>query len=535
MSLKKLAQQIRAQGRGPDTELVHFTKDEVAGLNALARASGHSGLTTNPKTGLPEAGILSSMLPTLLGIGANFIVPGSGAIVGGLAGALQNKKNPLMGAAFGALGGSGGEALAQGLTQAGANAAAQQGAQAIGQAGQQVAEQGVQQAGAQAAQQAAQMLPPPTGIPDMSMAERFGAFKQGIGSLGSMDGAKAFLGSAAKDGAAATGMGGISGLGMQVGKAAAPMMLAPPEGGSGGMGEEWVLPKYRFNRNYTGGIGGNGGTGERTYFQDSYARMADGGEVPQAPQQAGPTMRALPMPMPRQQAPMQQPMGMPRSGTQPGSMTGASRAAFEYLMGRGPVQTQPPVQQVQPAPPVQTGVPPMVAAPPGGMGGGLGGVGVGGPSMPIKTPAYGYFDGPPGGRGDAGGWERGYNMQQYAQGGTVQLASGGFVIPADVVAAVGAGSSNAGMEALAKHLGATPIQGAGDGQSDSIPATIDGHTPARVARDEMHLSPQQVAEIGGGDASKGAQKLYAMMDRVRKQAMGHTKQLRPVNVKQALR
>lgn len=527
MSLKQLAQQIRAQGRGPDTELVHFTKDELAGLHALAHASGQK-LTTNPKTGLPEAGILSSMLPTLLGVGANFLLPGSGMLVGGLAGALVNKKNPLMGAAFGALGGSGGEALAQGLTQAGANAAANTAGQAIGQAGQQVAEQGAQQVGQNVAQQAAQALPG-TDLGAMSAADRFAAFKQGIGSLGTTEGLKGFVGSAASKGAEATGMGGIGGLGMAVGKAAAPMSLYTPTGSAGGMGDEWVLPQFRFNRRYTGGTGGNGGTGERSYFQDSFTRMADGGEVPRAPQgepvrqmmqqNMQPAMaRNMAMPMPQ--------LGGP--GTNAGSMTGASRAAFEYLMGRPSAAPQP----VMAPPPVQA---PVMAPPPtyGGASGGSGTGGFGG-APATRTPAYGYFDGPPGARNDPGAWERGFNMA-YAQGGAVQLASGGFVIPADVVSAVGAGSSNAGMEALAKHLGATPIHGGGDGQSDSIEATIDGQTPARVARDEMHLSPQQVAALGGGDASKGAQRLYAMMDRVRKQAMGRTKQLTPVNLKQALR
>jgi hypothetical protein len=48
---------MAAQGRGPDSQLVHMSPREVAGLQALAKASGGS-LTTNPQTGLPEAGFL---------------------------------------------------------------------------------------------------------------------------------------------------------------------------------------------------------------------------------------------------------------------------------------------------------------------------------------------------------------------------------------------------------------------------------------------------------------------------------------------
>jgi hypothetical protein len=61
MSLHHLAQTLKHQGRGKDTELIHMTKGEIAGLHALARAHGGS-LTTNPHTGLPEAGFLDTML-----------------------------------------------------------------------------------------------------------------------------------------------------------------------------------------------------------------------------------------------------------------------------------------------------------------------------------------------------------------------------------------------------------------------------------------------------------------------------------------
>jgi hypothetical protein len=121
------------------------------------------------------------------------------------------------------------------------------------------------------------------------------------------------------------------------------------------------------------------------------------------------------------------------------------------------------------------------------------------------------------------------SSQAMAEGGLVSLESGGFVIPADVVAAAGAGSSNAGMEALARKLGAKPIAGRGDGQSDSIPASIDGKHKARVARDEMTLTRAQV------EAAGGAKKLYAMMDRIRQQATGTKKQMRPVKLDKALK
>ena len=66
--MKQTAQGLASLGRGPDTELVHMTKGEVAGLQQLALAHGGS-LTLNPHTGLAEAGFLSSILPMAIGFG----------------------------------------------------------------------------------------------------------------------------------------------------------------------------------------------------------------------------------------------------------------------------------------------------------------------------------------------------------------------------------------------------------------------------------------------------------------------------------
>jgi hypothetical protein len=120
-------------------------------------------------------------------------------------------------------------------------------------------------------------------------------------------------------------------------------------------------------------------------------------------------------------------------------------------------------------------------------------------------------------------------VQLMADGGPVALQSGGFVFPADVVSALGAGSSGAGLEVLAKRYGARPVAGKGHGQSDDVHATIDGQQPARVARDEAVLDAAQVKKAGG------AKKLYAMMERVRKQATGSPKQMRAIDANKALR
>ena len=109
------------------------------------------------------------------------------------------------------------------------------------------------------------------------------------------------------------------------------------------------------------------------------------------------------------------------------------------------------------------------------------------------------------------------------------LAADGFVVPADVVSHFGNGSSEAGLKFLAEELGAKPIKGEGDGMSDSIPTTIDGKQPARVANDEAFISPEVVKRLGGGDTDRGAKKLYAMMDRIRKARTGTTEQGKEIN------
>lgn len=58
------------------------------------------------------------------------------------------------------------------------------------------------------------------------------------------------------------------------------------------------------------------------------------------------------------------------------------------------------------------------------------------------------------------------------------------------------------------------LSGEGDGVSDSIPATIEGRQPARLADGEFVLPARIVSEIGNGSTKAGANKLYDMMERI---------------------
>lgn len=88
-NMNPMAQQLQAQGRGDDSMLIHMTPGEVNSLRGLAQKFG-GDLTVNPNTGLPEAGWLGKLLPTILGIaGAAVGIPtwaiGLGVGAGGTA------------------------------------------------------------------------------------------------------------------------------------------------------------------------------------------------------------------------------------------------------------------------------------------------------------------------------------------------------------------------------------------------------------------------------------------------------------------
>ena len=103
----------------------------------------------------------------------------------------------------------------------------------------------------------------------------------------------------------------------------------------------------------------------------------------------------------------------------------------------------------------------------------------------------------------------------------VQAAPTGDVTPKNAaqflpeVKAAGGGMMSGGISALGGYSdGGRLLRGPGDGVSDSIPATIGGKRPARLADGEFVIPARIVSEIGNGSTEAGAKKLYAMMDRI---------------------
>jgi hypothetical protein len=97
--------------------------------------------------------------------------------------------------------------------------------------------------------------------------------------------------------------------------------------------------------------------------------------------------------------------------------------------------------------------------------------------------------------GDYGGADTG---DGWARGGIASLAQGG--------------PSHLGDYSDGGRL----LRGPGDGVSDSIPASIGGKRPARLADGEFVVPARIVSELGNGSTEAGARKLYAMMDRIQK-------------------
>ena len=73
------------------------------------------------------------------------------------------------------------------------------------------------------------------------------------------------------------------------------------------------------------------------------------------------------------------------------------------------------------------------------------------------------------------------------------------------------------------------LSGGGDGMSDSIPATIGGKQPARLADGEFVVPADVVSHLGNGSSKAGSQRLYVMLDKIRHARTGNKKQGKQIN------
>jgi hypothetical protein len=81
------------------------------------------------------------------------------------------------------------------------------------------------------------------------------------------------------------------------------------------------------------------------------------------------------------------------------------------------------------------------------------------------------------------------------------------------------------------------LHGPGTGQSDGIAGLIEGaqsQEPVRLADSEFVIPADVVSALGSGSTKAGAQALYDMLDRIRQQAYGHIQQTNPVDPSKVL-
>jgi hypothetical protein len=68
------------------------------------------------------------------------------------------------------------------------------------------------------------------------------------------------------------------------------------------------------------------------------------------------------------------------------------------------------------------------------------------------------------------------------------------------------------------------LKGPGDGMSDNIPAVIGQRQPARLADGEFVIPADVVSHLGNGSTEAGAKRLHEMMNKVRKERTGNSRQ-----------
>jgi len=581
------AKGLASLGRHGDSMLVHMSPHEVAGLNYLAKKQG-TKLTVNPETGLPEAfslgGLFSSVLPMFAGAmfpGAGFAMEPllAGALTGGVLAGVKGE-NPLMGGIMGGLGGMSGSNLAFGLGNmaapsalkgVGPEAFATEGAAnmgnigmantfntgagtALGQAGtysqainpaqytgvESMMANPVVRNAVQATQQAGGILPNTGSFMDKELTAlsnaRAGAGDLITGQPGAFDNFKnAFIDPKTGTGAL-TNFQAATKIGMPIGGALLGG-LEPSDlyGEPINMDEAKKKQAYDPNRslNLSGDTGlrlyADGGTVATGGIRDLYG-TTDNPEISPPPsngyglgrlnelgnQQSltqaqtlgyamgGPVSFADGGDSNKEDAmglPSLSPdMSMdPNAGAGNLAMLQSVMGAMQPMQGSTTAQGQMPDQSndsliakvtanlrtdpnYQPTNPIEAAIvkqikgnDPMQQGEPSLQG--LGSIAPSQPMAPSYSPSVAmgptYFAGMNAPRG---------------------MARGGY------------------------------LDGAGDGMSDSIPATIEGKQPARLADGEFVIPADVVSHMGNGSSKAGSQRLYSMLDKVRKARTGTKKQ-----------
>lgn len=488
MSLHNLAKKVQNTGRGQDSMLVHMSPREVQGLQALAKVKGGQ-LTTNPKTGLPEAGFLEDILPMVAAGAAIYFT--AGAATPALAGAFGSAAPFVAGAGAGALIGGGSAAIQGGDVGQGA---------LMGGIG------GLASAGMGAAMGGAAPVPG---------AESAGAAVVPTGA--DVASAGAATGQAATVNAPVLSQAGVNG--------AMPQAPTAMPQGQGLTVDQMIAGSGRPEL-----------SGLNNTF-DPYARLP-GENLAPTPQ--GPTSDIAKWW--GQQTPWEKAGYSSLGAGLTAAMAGQANADQgnppdtsddgNYLArispnfkGQQPVQPNPYYQAQYP---VYTKKPVYAA-----QGGLMAAYQYGGP-VERMTQANTAMN-PQGGLYPQGMIDKTQYTTPTQRPTSLEVVESEPSYDARVNPTTGTLMAGGGLADLGGYSdGGRLLKGPGDGMSDNIPAQIGSKQPARLADGEFVVPADVVSHLGNGSTDAGAKRLYSMMDKVRTARTGKKKQAPAVNTNKLL-
>ena len=499
-------QGLASLGRGQDSMLVHMTPGEVQGLQQLAMKHGGS-LTINPHTGLPEAGILSALLPMAAGFAlgpAGFGLMsslGAAATVGGLGALASGSLSKGLMAGLSAYGGS---ELASGLSSVGADqanklavtdlekateaATASTGSASADTAFKQAQQANIDSLVNQAAANPNAMAPeayrdflntvPPTPEPAQIQGFQRDAMQQLMQNNQLNPATQKALANPMSTGLGQlTEKGGMSALGSKLGYGGAAAIAAPLLYGMTQQKQNTLAPlpgqkipyqSYAYNQGTVNPYFGQPGNKDPYYLDQGYTRTAaQGGLLDSMEQNSYPQAR-LPL------------QHMVEGGV-------------ERLAGGGEPRFSREIHDND-----STGV-----------------MGMFKNASPTALAQYKKA-------------ARNASVQAAAIDELNKRANAAFTdVGADTEYA-----AHGGLMGLQEYAaGGKLLRGPGDGMSDSIPAVIKGAKPQRaaLADGEFVIPADVVSHLGNGSTEAGAKRLYAMMDKVRHARTGNPKQGKQIN------
>ena len=516
------AQNLASYGRGNDTELIHMTPGEIKGLQAIALAHGGS-LTINPSTGLPEAGFLERILPMVAGAGL-MMIPGVGplaaaAMVGGGYGLATGSIEKGLMAGLGAYGGAGltsslaslgseaGRTAAEGLATEGYKTAADTAIKSGLENQVMDASRGMVEPNITEIAQnyiTAQNFP---GLAPETLQATQAAVPDLIKGGAAPENIMASLGRASATQAAPAGVTGsnvAAGL-KEVGtnlpaagqfassnigtlaSAALPLLAADQQaaGPAGYQEDEYDrrLKGYRLSPDYQAYVAPR----PNPYYRPTYA--AEGGVMSSFDDEAGSDT-----------------VGMASGGIARYASKGQVNVLQDYLDRQEKEESKQKHLSTNPSSyfpdvgifrdtDVDTARKDALTASMIRLGKAGKAAGIKARALP-KTSVKGL--------GDVSGATP--EIEEAADGGIMRYNLGGY------------------------SDGGRMLKGPGDGMSDSIPASIAGKQPARLADGEFVVPADVVSHLGNGSTDAGAKKLYGMMDKIRKARTGRKKQAPEINV-----